>query len=230
MADGLQYSPMDRRSFSADDAAQSLLSQDEKGYMFERKRPARKRFGLAWKALLLLLVLVVHAGLVVFLASWLASSFLGAAGRSKSDDIMSSAESKVGHGHSHGHGHGDSPTCESEESYRQFSFDGVVPAVYKDPDAEFIHKDPCGSTAAEARARGCRYGMLYGAWLHESCYDEETEQRFKEYTNWRFWLQPNRTEEVSWDEVAKGEYEYVLVEWECKYHHSLPRRDTEPRR
>lgn len=121
----------------------------------------------------------------------------------------------TGH-HSHG-GHSDS-SCQTNSTHIRYGFEGVIPAVYKDPGAEFSQINPCGHNAAEARARGCRYGMLYGAWLPEECYDEETEENFKKYTNWRFWLQPNRTEEVSWDEVAKGEHEYVLVEWECEYH------------
>lgn len=118
-------------------------------------------------------------------------------------------------GHSHG-GHSDN-SCQTDSTHHRYGFEGVIPAVYKDPSAEFSQVNPCGHSTAEARERGCRYGMLYGAWLPEECYDEETEENFKKYTNWRFWLQPNRTEEVSWDEVAKGEHEYVLVEWECEY-------------
>ncbi|KAI0125457.1 hypothetical protein BJ170DRAFT_724900 [Xylariales sp. AK1849] len=201
-----EYKPVDRESLSADDTAQSLLSQDEKGYVFEGRRPAHRRYNLALKAILLLLVLILHAGLVVFLASWLASTFLGSSGNAKAEG-MSRPNIKGEH-------NGD--LCQSEDPYRQYSFDGVFRDSYKNPNAEFLHTDPCGSSAAEARARGCRYGMLYGAWLPEACYDEATEENFRKYADWRFWLQPNRTEELSWDEVAKGEYDYVLVEWESE--------------
>ncbi|ORY65440.1 uncharacterized protein BCR38DRAFT_484861 [Pseudomassariella vexata] len=204
-----EYSPVDRISFSADETAQSLLSQDEKGYVSEGRRPTHRRYNLALKAILLLFVLILHAALVVFLASWLAPTFFGSPGNTKADGV-SKPGIKGGH-------NGD--TCQSEDSYRQYTFDGVVRDDYKNPHAEFLHTDPCGQSAAEARARGCRYGMLYGAWLPEACYDEETEENFRKYTDWKFWLQPNRTEERSWDEVAKGEYDYVLVEWEYHQRH-----------
>lgn len=204
MAGRDEYSPVDRRSMSADDSGQSLLSQDEKTFVPNHRSARQRRYNLTIKAFLLLLLLVAHAGLVVLLAKWLASSFLGPYKSSDPDE-------------SHHH---DS-TCLIRDEHVQYTFEGVIPAVYKDPQAEFLMKDPCGRTAAEARANGCRYGMLYGAWLPEACYDEETEENFKKHTNWRFWLQPNRTEELSWDEVAKGEHEYVLVEWQCEHLPSL---------
>lgn len=169
-----------------------MLSSDEKDYVFEPKRPAKRRYNLALKSLVLLGVLVLHAGLIVVLARWLGAAFPWAAPRPAG------------------------ATTSTFPTEPKYGFEGVLPAVYKDPTAEFVQVNPCGHSAEEARARGCRYGMLYGAWLPEECYDEETEERFKHYTNWRFWLQPNRTQEVSWDEVARGEFEYVLVEWECK--------------
>jgi hypothetical protein len=107
--------------------------------------------------------------------------------------------------------------CLMRDSYeRQHSIEGTPRDDYKNPEAEFLQIDPCGSTAAEARERGCRFGMLYGAWLPNECYDEESEENFRKHTEWKFWLQPNRTEELTWDEVSKGEHDYVLVEWECK--------------
>ena len=202
MAGRASYSPVDRQSLSADDAAHSLLSQDEKTFVLNhRSTTAQRRYQTTLKAFLLLLLLVFHAGLVVLLAKWLASSFLGAHGSMSPDEMHSD----------------HSNSCLLRDEHTQYTFDGVIPAVYKDPSAEFIMKDPCGHSAAEARAKGCRYGMLYGAWLPEQCYDEETEQNFKKYTDWRFWLQPNRTEELSWDEVEKGEHEFVLVEWQCEF-------------
>jgi hypothetical protein len=202
-----EYFPVDRISMSGDDTAQSLFSHDQRGERFERRRPAHKHRNLALKAVLLLSVLVLHTGLVVLLAKWLASSAVGS---------QSSSNSQSGRTGGHGHGHGED-TCETEDTHRQYGFEGVIPAVYKDPKAEFLMVNPCGHTAAEARAKGCRYGMLYGAWLPEACYDEETEENFRKYADWRFWLQPNRTQELSYDEVATGEYDYVLVEWQCKY-------------
>jgi hypothetical protein len=46
---------------------------------------------------------------------------------------------------------------------RQHSIEGTLRDDYKNPEAEFLQTDPCGSTIAEARERGYRFGMLYGA-------------------------------------------------------------------
>lgn len=202
------YSPVDRRSFSADDGSRSLLSHDEKIPGFERRRPAQRRLHFILKSILVLFVLVLHAGLIAFLLNWFGYTIWGGSRANMTSDGMTGQHSHVGHSGS---------SCQTDSTHHRYGFEGVIPAVYKDPSAEFSQVNPCGHSATEARARGCRYGMLYGAWLPEECYDEETEENFKKYTNWRFWLQANRTEEVSWDEVAKGEHEYVLVEWECEY-------------
>ncbi|KAG8158011.1 hypothetical protein KVR01_012283 [Diaporthe batatas] len=210
MANTDDYSPIGRRSFSADDGSQSLLSHDEKIPEINRRRPAKRRMNFVLKSFASLLVLIAHAGLVAFLMNWFGIVVWGGSSSKTTDDSSSMAGQ-----HSHG-AHGSS-SCQTDSTHVRYGFEGVIPAVYKDPSAEFSQINPCGHSAEEARARGCRYGMLYGAWLPEDCYDEETEENFKKYTNWRFWLQANRTEEVSWDEVAKGEHEYVLVEWECEY-------------
>jgi len=205
MAGPAAYSPVDRRSMSGDDAGQTLLSHEEKSFILSSAR-SQRRYNLVLKSGLFLLVLILHSGLVVLLARWLASSTLPTPGSTPHQ------------------GHGDGSCGMEPKPKIRYTFEGVVPAVYKDPHAEFEMKDPCGRSAAEARARGCRYGMLYGAWLPEQCYDEETEANFKKYADWRFFLQPNRTQELSWDEVAKGEHEFVLVEWQCK----SPRPSTLP--
>ncbi|KAI9656213.1 MAG: hypothetical protein M1821_004876 [Bathelium mastoideum] len=211
MTDRAEYLPMDGRPLNADDTAQSLLSRDEKDYVFEGRRPAKRRYNFALKGILGLLVLVVHAVLVVLLGRWILSPVLNSFDN-KGASGMGKPESQGGN---------SNLMCQSEEEvyHRQHTIEGSHRDPYKDPDAEFLYVDPCGNSAAEARARGCRYGLLYGAWLPEECYDEETEENFKNHTNWRFWLQPNRTEELSWDEAAKGEHDYVLVEWEYHQRH-----------
>lgn len=198
MASRDEYSPVGRRSFSADDGSRSLLSHDEKIPGFERRRPAQRRLHFVLKSILLLFLLILHAGLLALLLNWF--------GITLSSQANTTSDGMTGQ-HSHG----------TDGTHVRYGFEGVKPSVYKDPSADFTQVNPCGSSAAEARANGCRYGMLYGAWLPEECYDEETEENFKKWTDWRFYKQPNRTEEVSWDEVAKGEHEWVLVEWECEF-------------
>jgi len=108
-------------------------------------------------------------------------------------------------------------TCDHKQrpKYR-YTFEGVERNNGKDPNAEFLMKDPCGSTVAEARARGCRFAMVNQAWVPNECFDEELEAEYQAEKRWRFWLQPNRTGEVSWEEAAKGEHDYLLIEWERK--------------
>jgi hypothetical protein len=194
-----EYSRVNDTLFSADETAHSLLSQDEKDYDFEQPRPTHRRRNFALKGVLLFLALVLHASLIVALTRWYWPT--------------ASAPSSMATGEDNADG-----VCLMRDAYeRQHSIEGTPRDDYKNPEAEFLQTDPCGSTAAEARARGCRFGMLYGAWLPEECYDEESEENFRKHTEWKFWLQPNRTEELTWDEVSKGEHDYVLVEWECKW-------------
>ncbi|KAK5942583.1 hypothetical protein PMZ80_005148 [Knufia obscura] len=83
--------------------------------------------------------------------------------------------------------------------------------------AQYLMKKPCGTSAAEARARGCRYGMVNSAWLPEECYDEETEKQFKEIKEWEFWIMPNKTGFVTWEEAATGDFDLLWAEWDRKF-------------
>ncbi|ETS84644.1 hypothetical protein PFICI_02669 [Pestalotiopsis fici W106-1] len=217
MTDRQVYSPVDRGSLSADGASQSFLSPEEKDYVFDGRRPAKSRFNLVLRTIFFLFVLVLHAGLIVLLARWLAPSFLGSSSNTEPHGITSTHGS---HGSHMGHmgGHKDN-SCASEDDNRVYAIEETGRDSVKNPNAEFTYMNPCGNSAAEARERGCKFGLLYGAWLHPQCYDEETEENFRKYTNWRFWLQPNRTQEVTIEEASKGEHDFLLVEWEFHQRH-----------
>ena len=226
MAGKQEYSPVERVSLSADDAAQSLLSSqdEEKHFTFERRRlsPAQRFYRLALRSLGFFVVFLIHAGLVLLLARWIISSPPQTSDPSPSASSPPLSMPHGSHG-GHGGGHGGNGGYESAaagdmESHKvHYTLEGVPPSIYKDPSAEFSMVNPCGSSAAEARAAGCRFGVLYGAWLPQQCWDDETEERFRAYDDWRFHLQPNRTEELTWDQVAEGEHDYVLVEWQCEF-------------
>ena len=104
------------------------------------------------KAIALLLVLVLHAGLIAILIIWLVSTFLVFSGDAKADSLSRS--------YIKGWHNGD--ICQSADSQRQIIFDGVVRDSCKNPDAESLHTEPCGQSAAEARARGCRSACCTG--------------------------------------------------------------------
>ncbi|KAK4227768.1 hypothetical protein QBC38DRAFT_476945 [Podospora fimiseda] len=220
MSNNREYSPVDRASLSADDAAHSLLCQEEKHFTFERKRlsPAQRFKRLALRSLAFFVILLIHAGLVLLLARWIISGI-----PAKTTPSYNSPSMTKSHGHG-GHGsHGSKPAAgyagDMETHKVHYTVEGVPPVVDKDVEAEFSMINPCGSTAEEARARGCRFGVLYGAWLPEQCWDDETEERFKAYDDWKFYLQPNRTEELTWDQVAQGDQPYYLVEWQYHQRH-----------
>ncbi|KAK5659326.1 hypothetical protein OQA88_1419 [Cercophora sp. LCS_1] len=219
MSSKTEYSPVGRASLSADDAAHSLLSQDEKHFTFERRRlsPAQRFYRLALRSLAAFILLLIHAGLVLLLARWIISN--------TPTTSKPPSPKKMPHGHG---GHGSSANANSgytsgagdmETHKVHYTLEGVPPSIYKDPLAEFSMVNPCGSSAAEARANGCRFGVLYGAWLPQQCWDDESEERFKAYDDWKFYLQPNRTEPLTWDQVAEGEHDYVLVEWQYHQRH-----------
>jgi hypothetical protein len=68
--------------------------------------------------------------------------------------------------------------------------------------------------------------VLNYAWLPEACFDEEMEEEFRTYTDWEFWLFPNKTIPVSWDEAAKGEFDLLFIEWECEFLFKYPLRNV----
>ncbi|KAK3994201.1 hypothetical protein QBC44DRAFT_379556 [Cladorrhinum sp. PSN332] len=223
MPDKREYSPIGRAgSLSADDAAHSLLSQEEKHFTFERRRlsPAQRFKRLALRSVALFVVLLIHAGLVLLLARWIISNI-----PTKSEPSSPNSSKTMSHGHGGHGGHGSTGNGyvkgagDMETHQVHYTIEGVPPSIYKDDGAEFSMVDPCGSSAAEAKARGCRFGVLYGAWLPQQCWDDESEERFKAYDDWKFYLKPNRTEPLTWDQVAEGDHEYYLVEWQYHQRH-----------
>jgi hypothetical protein len=128
-----EYSRVNGTAFSTDETAHSLLSQDEKDYDFEQRRPTHKRRNLALKGVLLLLALLLHASLIVILTRYYWPTASGPSNMSTKEDNADG-------------------TCLMRDAYeRQHSIEGTPRDDYKNPDAEILQIDPCGSTAAEAR-------------------------------------------------------------------------------
>lgn len=70
------------------------------------------------------------------------------------------------------------------------------------------HYDQCGTTAAEARARGCVFETTGFSWVTKECYDPDTENEFLGYlaTNEiQVFRDANYTEVVSMEESRLGE-------------------------
>jgi hypothetical protein len=67
--------------------------------------------------------------------------------------------------------------------------------------------DQCGTTATEARSRGCVFEMTGFAWLTKECHDPTTEDEFIEYivaNDIKLFRDMNYTEEVTIEEVRRG--------------------------
>lgn len=63
---------------------------------------------------------------------------------------------------------------------------------------------PCGTTADEARARGCIFELTGSSWVTPECYDPVTEQEFLDYKDWHWFKDYNYTDEAPLEEVCQG--------------------------
>jgi hypothetical protein len=178
--------------------SEPLIPQGEIDDTFLASQPRHRRYRFIGKAFILLSILIVLVGFAYLVARWTALSFLDLSASSKAVN-MSSSEIE---------GKGDGQCIQWQDSSHSFEKNSSGP--------DFLLKEPCGQSAAEARERGCRFGMLYFAWLPEQCYDEEIEEDFKNFKEWKFWLFQNRTGEITWDEAATGEHDRLWAEWERK--------------
>lgn len=92
----------------------------------------------------------------------------------------------------------------------------------KDPSTtRYLLKNPCGDTAAEARARGCHFEILNWSWLPNECHDHELEESFTQIKDWEFWQNQNKTGRISVEEARQGEYDMVWVEWDYHVQHCV---------
>ncbi|KAH6659514.1 hypothetical protein BKA67DRAFT_666304 [Truncatella angustata] len=78
---------------------------------------------------------------------------------------------------------------------------------------------PCGSTPGEATARGCHFDVISFCWLPDECYDAELSQEFDNENQLEWFLDPNRTEPLSHDEIMTGKYTGLYVNWEYHVRH-----------
>ncbi|KAK0642647.1 hypothetical protein DIS24_g8841 [Lasiodiplodia hormozganensis] len=74
----------------------------------------------------------------------------------------------------------------------------------------------CGSTPAEARARGCRFEMHNFAWVPAACYDEELGAEWDSHMDWTFSRTANDSSDTDAAFVAAcraGEVREAWVPW-----------------
>ncbi|KAK3690283.1 hypothetical protein B0T22DRAFT_376277 [Podospora appendiculata] len=81
-----------------------------------------------------------------------------------------------------------------------------------------MHK-PCGSTAAEARSRGCHFDVISFNWLPTACYDAELSQSFDDMRTWEWFLDGNHTQPLTHADIMTGEHTGLYVNWEYHVRH-----------
>ena len=65
--------------------------------------------------------------------------------------------------------------------------------------------EQCGTTAAEARSKGCVFEMTGFSWLPKECADPMVEMEFLNARDLQYYRDSNYTQEVPLDEVRKGD-------------------------
>ncbi|KAF4850573.1 hypothetical protein CGCSCA4_v003846 [Colletotrichum siamense] len=78
---------------------------------------------------------------------------------------------------------------------------------------------PCGSTPQEAKEKGCHFDVISFCWLPSQCYDAELSREFDEANHLEWFLDPNRTEPLTHEQIMTGEYTGLYVNWEYHVRH-----------
>ncbi|KAI0532822.1 hypothetical protein GGR58DRAFT_522428 [Xylaria digitata] len=79
-------------------------------------------------------------------------------------------------------------------------------------------QSPCGSTAEEAKARGCHFDTISFCWLPDECYDSDLVDTFEATRNWEYWADP---EPISREELVGGHGNNLWVSWEYHLRHCM---------
>lgn len=78
---------------------------------------------------------------------------------------------------------------------------------------------PCGGSPEEATERGCHFDVISFCWLPEECYDAELSRDFDSENQLEWFLDPNRTEPLTHDEIMTGRFTGLYVNWEYHVRH-----------
>jgi hypothetical protein len=78
---------------------------------------------------------------------------------------------------------------------------------------------PCGNSSTEALAAGCHFDIISFSWLPDECYDAELAFEFKNFNNWAYYLDRNRTWPVSQELALTGGFAGLYTEFEYHLRH-----------
>ncbi|KAI1310108.1 hypothetical protein F5Y03DRAFT_382804 [Xylaria venustula] len=79
-----------------------------------------------------------------------------------------------------------------------------------------VMTQPCGSSPAEAVARGCQFDVISFCWLPDACYDAELSEEYRATHKLEWFVDPEKEQPLSYEQIMTGEYTGVYVNWE--YH------------
>lgn len=120
--------------------------------------------------------------------------------------LANSINNKVGAGH----GHANKEYCTPHPDHSNHpGYHGYDPLTWSQAGRH------CGSTAEEARAKGCIFDTISFAWLMPECYDAELVEEFS-HIPYKFNFYTTKEKETAvaypWSEVEKGE-RAMYVPW-----------------
>ena len=80
----------------------------------------------------------------------------------------------------------------------------------------------CGSSVAEAKARGCHFDMMSWLWVPAECFDAELVEEFIALRDWDWYTDHTGKERVPLDIVKTGAYDRLWAPqeyhmWHCTY-------------
>ncbi|KAI0520847.1 hypothetical protein F5B22DRAFT_54612 [Xylaria bambusicola] len=79
-----------------------------------------------------------------------------------------------------------------------------------------VMEHPCGSSPAEAVARGCHFDVISFCWLPDACYDTELAEEFRANHKLEWFVDPDKQHPLSYEQIMTGEHTGLYVNWE--YH------------
>ena len=66
------------------------------------------------------------------------------------------------------------------------------------------YKYPCGTTASEAKAKGCIFDVMSMAWQSPECYDPDLAEEFMDLGPWEFYADQEGSQMLSYEQVSQA--------------------------
>lgn len=97
---------------------------------------------------------------------------------------------------------------------------GHRPVVQNDSTSNStVMLKPCGTSPEEARQKGCHFDIVSFCWLPTECYDPELSDAFEKAGELGWFLDPNRTQSLTREQIMTGEYTGLYVNWDYHLRH-----------